>query len=161
MKLLKYTSICLVIALILLSLPFILSIFGNPIHDLNAWMLEKNFYAKNIKHPAGSVLLEKKVYLGGISTHGDPWCVYAVGEVRSSALSNTDIVNFYRDITVNLWAEKLPIKVLFGDDREPYGLPYAHWQDELRGASTDEATKYIVYAGVEWPIWFFDNRCDD
>ena len=161
MSALKLICIWFVITLVFLSLPFILFIFGNPIHDLNTWILEKNFYVKNISHPVDSVLLEKKVYLGGISTHGDPWCVYAVGEVRSSSLSKPEITDFYRDITVNLWTEKVPVRVLFGDDHEPYGLPYAHWQDELRGASTAETTKYVIYAGTEWPILLFDHRCDD
>jgi len=161
MKLIRNICIGFVIILTLFSLPFILFIFGNPIHDLNMWILKKKFYAKNIIHPADSVLLEKKIYLGGISTHGDPWCVYAVGEVRSSALSNDKITDFYRDITVNHWTEKVPIKVLFGDDHKPYTLPYAHWQDELRGASTVEETKYVVYASTEWPIFLLDHRCDD
>src|SRR3989338_3467972 len=146
MKLFRYLCIVFVIILVLFSLPFILFIFGNPIHDINAWRLEKNFYAKNIEHPADSVLLEKKVYLGGMSTHGDPWCVYAVGEVRQSALSKPEIINFYRDTSVNLWSKEGPIKVLFGDAYGgPYTLPYAHWQDELRDTITDEDVIYVVY----------------
>jgi len=161
MRLLKAIGILISSAALLFGLLLLLIIYGEPIHDLNTWILERNFYAKNIIHPADSVLLEKKIYLGGISTHGDPWCVYAVGEVRSSALSNDKITDFYRDITVNHWTEKVPIKVLFGDDHKPYTLPYAHWQDELRGASTVEETKYVVYASTEWPIFLLDHRCDD
>lgn len=162
MSKLKLISVWSAIILLLFSLPFVLFIFGDPINDLNIWMLEKNFYAKNIEHPAGSVLLEKKVYLGGISTHGDPWCVYAVGEVRRSALSKSGITSFYRDISVNLWSEKVPVKVLFGDEYGgPYTLPYVHWQDELRDTVADEDVIYVVYAGTRWPILFFDSRCDD
>lgn len=38
--------------------------YGEPIHDINTWLLEKNFYADEITHPSSSVLLEKKKYLG-------------------------------------------------------------------------------------------------
>lgn len=162
MKLIRNICIGFVIILVLFSLPFILFIFGNPIHDLNAWMLGKNFYAKNIAHPTGSLLLEKKVYLGGISTHGDPLCVYAVGEWRSSPLSREKIVEIYHSEVVTLWGEKVPIKVMFADGYEgPYTLPYAYWQDDLRNTLTDKNTHYIVYASTKWPILLFDHRCDD
>ena len=163
MKLLKAIGILLGTAGFLFGLLLFLIIYGEPIHDLNAWMLEKNFYAKDITHPTDSVLMEKITYLGGISTHGDPWCVYAVGEWRSSPLSREAIIETYRSSgTVNLWSKKVPIKVMFADGYEgPHTLPYVYWQDDLRDTVTDKNVHYIVYASTKWPIIFYDGRCDD
>ena len=163
MKILKVIGILLGTAVLLFGLLLLLIIYGEPIHDLNAWMLEKNFYAKDIAHPADSMLLEKIMYLGGISTHGDPWCVYAVGEWRSSSLSREAVIETYRSSeAVNLWSEKIPIKVMFADGYEgPHTLPYVYWQDDLRDTVTDKNVHYIVYASTKWPIIFYDGRCDD
>jgi hypothetical protein len=161
-KLLKVIGILIGSAAISFGLLLILIIYGEPIHDLNAWMLEKNFYAKNITHPVDSVLLKKIIYLGGISTHGDLSCVYAVGEWRYSSLSREKIKETYRDEEVNLWSEEISIKVMFADGYEgPHTLPYAYWQDDLRDTITDKNVHYIVYASTQWPIFLLDFRCDD
>ncbi len=135
---------------------------GEPIHDGNVWLLERNFYAKEVSHPNSSVLLEKKKYLGGKSTHGDPWCVYAVGEMRSAPLSKEDIRETYQGIVVGFWKERLPLQVLFADEYDgPQVMPYVNWQDELRGMPASEHTVYVVYASTERPILLIDLRCDD
>lgn len=147
---------------VLLGVLFFWFAHGEPIHDSNVWLLERNFYAKEIMHPNGSVLLEKKKYLGGKSTHGDPWCVYAVGEMRSAPLSKEDIIETYRGIVVGFWKERLPLKVLFADEYEgPQVMPYVNWQDELYGMPPSVNTRYVVYVGTERPILFIDLRCDD
>ena len=163
MKLFKTIGIFLGSIILLLGLLLFLIIYGNPIHDINVWRLEKNFYAKNIVHPADSLLLEKKVYLGGISTHGDSSCVYAVGEWRSSPLSKETILETYHSSgAINLWSKKVPIKLMFADGYEgPYTLPYAYWQDDLRSTVTDKNIHYIVYVSIHWPILLLDERCDD
>lgn len=147
---------------VLLGALFFWFVHGELTHDINVWLLERRFYAKKIMHPDGSVLLEKKKYLGGKSTHGDPWCVYAVGEIRAVPLSKEDIRKTYQGVTVNFWKELLPLKVLFADEYEgSQTLPYVNWQDELYGMPFSDDTRYVVYVGTQRPILFFDLRCDD
>lgn len=146
----------------LLGILFFWFAHGEPVHDINIWRLERNFYAKEISHPNDSVLLEKMKYLGGSSTHGDSRCMYAVGEMRTAPFSKEDIKEFYQDIVVAFWKEYLPLKVLFADEYDgPYVMPYVNWQDELYGMPPSDDTRYIVYVGTEWPILFMDLRCDD
>lgn len=147
---------------VLLGVFFFWFAHGELTHDINIWLLERNFYAKKIMHPNGSVLLEKKKYLGGKSTHGDSWCVYAAGEMRIAHLSKEDIRKAYHGVTVGFWKELLPIKVLFADEYEgSQTLPYVNWQDELYRMSSSDDTRYVVYVGTERLILFFDLRCDD
>ena len=95
MSLLRKSFILSGVALIPFAMLVGLFIHGNPIHDFDAWKLKQNFYAKNIEHPADSVLIEKKLYLGGISVHGGDVCVYAVGEWRTSTILKQEIVDTY------------------------------------------------------------------
>lgn len=151
-----------VIFVFLLGVLFFWIAYGEPVHDINVWWLERSFYATEIPHPSGSVLLEKKKYLGGPSMHGDNRCVYAVGETRSASLSKEDIRETYQGIVVGFWKERLPLKVLFADEYEgPQSMPYVNWQDELYRMSPSVNTRYVVYVGTERPILFFDLRCDD
>ncbi len=162
MSLLKVIGIILGSVILLFGLLLFLIAYGEPIHDLNAWRLEKNFYAKNIAHPEDSVLVKKIRYLGGISTHGDMWCVYAVGEWRSSPLPREKILDRYHNEATTLWGKKVPIKVMFSDGYEgPHTLPYTYWQDDLRDTMTDKNAHYIVYTSTQWPIILYDDRCDD
>lgn len=149
-----------------LGLIFFSFFYGEPIHDINVWVLEKSFYAKDISHPDNSVLLEKKKYLGGVSLHGGHRCVYAVGEARTAPLSKDEIRRIYQDTTLRYWSKKLPLKILFVDEYGgPYTMPYVNWQDDIMSLSklseTENDTHYIVYVAVERPIILFDYRCDD
>lgn len=136
--------------------------YGEPIHDINAWRLERNFYAEKIIHPSSSILIEKKRYLGGPSLHGGQRCVYAVGEVRTVPLSIEEIKLSYRDTDVGFWGNQLPLKVLFADEFDgPYEMPFVNWQDELRALPPSDSTAYVVYITDQRKIILFDWRCDD
>lgn len=136
--------------------------YGEPIHDINIWWLEKNFYAAEITHPNNSVLLEKKKHLGGPSLHGDNRCVYAVGEVRMAPLTLDEIKLAYRAIYVSLWGNRLPLKVLFANEFDgPYEMPFVNWQEELRALPPSDNTTYIVYVTDQRRILLSDWRCDD
>lgn len=136
--------------------------YGEPIHDINTWLLERNFYANKIMHPSGSALIEKKRYLGGPSLHGGNRCVYAVGETRIAPLSIKEIKLSYKDIHVAFWDNQLPLKVLFVDEFDgPYEMPFVDWQDKLRALPHSDSTAYIVYATDQRRIVLSDWRCDD
>lgn len=148
------------VALVFCSLSFWI-VRGEPIHDINVWYLEKSFYTQRIEHPSGSILLEKKKYLGGPSLHGDSRCVYAVGEVRLATLSREEIKRAYSDRSVGFWTRRLPLKVLFADEYDgPHELPFVAWQDELAHISAS-TTVYVVYASTQRDIILYDSRCDD
>jgi hypothetical protein len=150
---------------------FLLGVFvfsflhGEPVHDINLWMLENSFYAKDIPHPEDSIVAENKKYLGGPSLHGGNRCVYAVGEVRTAPLSKEEIKRAYQNATIHYWNTTLPLRMLFIDEHGPYTLPYVTWQDDLvdisKRSAAGEDTVYVVYASVEHPILLFDYRCDD
>lgn len=149
------------LTVLVFCLLFFWVVHGEPVHDINVWYLEKSFYAQRIEHPSGSILLEKKKYLGGPSLHGDSRCVYAVGEVRSATLSKEEIKQAYADQSVGFWARRLPLKVLFADEYDgPYELPFVTWQDELAHVSAS-TTPYVVYASTQRDITLYDSRCDD
>ena len=161
MPLLRESFILFGIALIPCAMLAGLLMYGNPIHDFHAWRLKQNFYAKNIEHPADSMLIEKKFYLGGISVHGGDVCAYAVGEWRTSTISKQEIIDTYNSIEVSLGAEKIPVKVMFaGEYDSPNILPDEYWQDYLRGTVTDERVHYIMYVSAKRPIVWFDFRCN-
>lgn len=164
-KIIVYASIgcaCL-IGLIIYSF-----LYGEPIHDVNAWVLQISFNAKDISHPSNSILLEKKEYLGGQSLHGGHRCIYAVGETRSAELSKKEIKKAYSADTIWYWNKKIPLQIIFPDEFDgDYTMPYANWQDDLRNLSAlyetekDTTVFYIVFASVEKQIILFDYRCDD
>lgn len=137
--------------------------YGEPIHDINVWRLERGFYVKEIPHPSDSVLMEKKKYLGGPSMHGDNRCVYAIGEMRTAPLSKEDIKESYQGIVVAFWKEHLPLKVLFADEYVgPHVLPFTDWQDKLLALPySNNNTTYVVYATTQRRILLSDWRCDD
>lgn len=150
----------------ILALVFVVAFFcfgyGEPVHDINVWKLESSFYAKELPHPSDSVLLEKKRYLGGPSFHGDNRCVYAVGEMRASALSKEEIKGVYKDATVRYWGRTVPLKIIFSDEMEEDAvLPFVDWQDDLRALSYSGKTPHVVYVTVQRRILFSDYRCDD
>jgi hypothetical protein len=157
-------KICLggVIVIALFFSWIFLSIFyGEPIHDINFWRVQIKFYLTDIPHPQ-SILLKKISYLGGPSLHGDSWCIYAVGEIRVSSLTKTEIRNAYTTTSIYVGRKILPLRVLFIDEYEgPYTLPYVDWQGELREMPESKETAYIVYVSTEQPVIFYDGRCDD
>lgn len=135
---------------------------GEPIHDINTWWLEKNFYADEITHPSSSVLLEKKKYLGGPSMHGDNRCIYAVGEARIAPLTIDEIKLAYQNTSVSFWGNRLSLKILFTDEFDgPYEMPFINWQDELRTLPQSDNTAYVVYVTEQRRILLSDWRCDD
>lgn len=132
-------------------------VYGTPIHDFRLWMLERQFTYASIPHPVGSILLERKSYLGGPSTHGDGVCIYVVGEVRSTSLEESDVRQAYQNITIS----NLPLKVFLADaDDWPYELPFVIWQEELHDMPPTENTVYIVYVASR-QHFLGDLRCDD
>lgn len=136
---------------------FIWIIYGTPIHDFRLWSLERQFIRASIDHPAGSILLERKSYLGGKSTHGDGVCIYAFGEVRSAPLGKEDVLRTYKDIAT----AKFPIKVFFADGNDwPYELPFVIWQEELESIAPTDNAVYIVYLSSQ-RHFLGDRRCDD
>lgn len=149
-----------------LGVAFFWLIVGEPVHDVNAWVLEKGFYASSISHSDDSVLLERKKYLGGPSLHGGNRCIYAVGETRSAQLSKEEIKKTYKDKTIWYWNKKIPLQIIFLDEFDgDYTMPYANWQDDLiilsRQPEKTAGTLYTVFASVERRIILFDYRCDD
>ncbi|MDO8579582.1 MAG: hypothetical protein Q7R72_01790 [bacterium] len=157
----KITSGVVIIVTTFLGLFFWWIIRGELIHDINSWRLQIKFYVTDIPHPQ-SVLLKKISYLGGPSFHGDNRCIYAVGEIRTSPLTKTEIRSAYSSISIDFGRKILPLQVLFADEYEgPYTMPYVDWQDELREIEVSKDTPYVVYVSAERPVIFYDGRCDD
>lgn len=158
----KVFSLGIAVFLFLFGALFFWFAYGEPIHDINVWWLEKNFYSDDIIHPSNSALQEKKKYLGGPSLHGDNRCVYAVGEVRIAPLTIDEIKLAYQNTSVNFLGNRLPLKVLFEDEFDgPYEMPFVYWQDELRALPPSDNTTYIVYVTDKRRILLSDWRCDD
>lgn len=152
-----------VILVFFLSILFFWIAYGEPIHDINVWWLERSFYAKGIPHPSVSILMEKKKYLGGPSIHGDNRCVYAIGEMRIAPLSKEDVKHAYENIIVDFWGSRLPLKVFFADEYAgPHVLPFTDWQDKLLALPySNNNITYVVYATTQRRILLSDWRCDD
>lgn len=162
-KIVVYASIACACLIGLIIYSFL---YGEPVHDVNAWVLEKGFYASSISHSDDSVLLERKKYLGGPSLHGGNRCIYAVGETRSAQLSKEEIKKTYKDETIWYWNKKIPLQIIFLDEFDgDYTMPYVNWQDDLiilsRQPEKTAGTLYTVFASVERRIILFDYRCDD
>lgn len=151
-----------VFLVLFLGILFVWAYHGVPIHDFNLWRLEKSFAYTTIRHPSDSVLLEKKVYLGGPDTHGSGRCVYAVGEMRASILAEGDIRRTYQDVSVKFGNKlRLPLKVFFADGKDwPQESPFVDWQDELWNMPQGESVLYVVYVSTKYPF-LGDWRCDD
>ncbi|OGG87798.1 hypothetical protein A2592_02105 [Candidatus Kaiserbacteria bacterium RIFOXYD1_FULL_42_15] len=148
--------------LLFFSLAVYSFLYGSPIHDWGINTLENRFYGLNINHPVDSILLEKIKYLGGNSTHGGGVCVYAIGELRETMQSEQKIRQQYENLNVRFWGEDLQVKLMFVDwSEESYEDPYGGWEGMLANLTDTGTTKYIVYAGSEWPIIIYDYRCDD
>lgn len=143
----------IVVALVSLFF-FVLPFYGVPIHDLNLWLLQKDF-STHVHHPDRSIFIEKKTYLGGPSEHGSHTCVYAVGEIRSAPLTREAVEQAYREAAPSS-------RVLFTDD-ESLEQPLDTWRDELvsvaEAASTTD-TLYVTYLMKSYPF-LGDLRCDD
>lgn len=143
------------VLIILVISSFVWMFYGAPIHDLRLWILEQRFTHANIIHPSDSVLLARRNFLGGPSTHGSGQCVSVAGEVRRTTLDKDDILSAYKNTRVGM----LPVKVYFTDESElPYEVPFGDWQDGLEDVRTSSV--YIVYASVINP-YLGDLRCDD
>lgn len=137
-------------------------IFGSPLNDFGIYVLEKRFYELQLDHPKDSVLLEKLKYMGGNSTHGGGVCIFAVGEIRSTSLTEEKIREQYQNFGLTFRLERLKIKLMFLDSlEEDYTLPYADWDGILHNLSDDGLMHYVVYASSEWPMIMPDMRCDD
>src|SRR3989344_2956224 len=150
------------VTVVFFALVFLLIVYGEPIHDINLWLLQKKFYTAKISHPSDSVLVEKKTYLGGPSLHGDSRCIYAVGEVRTAPLSKANIRSEYSAESIYFGKKTLQLRLLFADEYEgPYTMPYVDWQDELRETQVSEDTLYVVYVSTGRPVFFYDGRCYD
>lgn len=150
----KDLILIIMVLIILVIGSFVWMFHGAPIHDLRLWMLEQRFTHANINHPSGSVLLARRSFLGGPSTHGSGQCVYATGEVRRTTLDQDDILSAYKNTRVG----RFPLEVYFTDQSElPYEVPFGDWQDGLENVRTSGV--YIVYASVISP-YFGDLRCD-
>lgn len=135
-------------------------LWEEPIHDVRLWFLEQAFYGTNLPHPADSVLVERKKYLGGPSLHGDNVCIVAVGEVRASTKTKEEIKKAYRDIRI--FGGRVPVKILFADEMEENRvLPYVLWQDEIGELSDTSMTPYVLYVSTKQRVLLFDLRCDD
>ena len=129
--------------------------YGTPIHDLRLWLLEQQFSYAKINHPAQSVLLGRRSYLGP-SMYGGA-CVYATGEVRRSTLNNDNILSTYKDTHVGMG--RVPLEIYFTDKSElPYEVPFSEWQEGLENVGTSSV--YIVYAETKHH-YLGDLRCDD
>lgn len=140
---------------------FVWIFYGTPIHDFNLWVLERSFVYADIKHPSGSILLEKKTYLGGKYTHGNSNCVYAVGEMRETKLTKEEIRNVYKRPSANSFIGRLPLYLIFEDEMDgPYEMPFVIWQDEIWEVPESTNTFYIVHTFRTFPL-LFDLRCDD
>lgn len=125
--------------------------WGNPLNDVNLWRLE-SYYAENIRHPQGSVLLERKTYLGGPDDHGSHICLYVVGELRTSPLSRDEISRAY---------DNRGVALQFLDHTWMLEHPWGDWQSELQDiAKQATGTPYFIYVEKISPYWG-DHRCDD
>lgn len=127
---------------------------GAPIHDLRLWILEREFAHANTHHPAESVSLEQRSYLGP-SPYGRK-CVYAIGEVRHSTLDKDNVRRVYQAIVRNF-----PLQIYFTDESElPYEIPFGEWQNGLEDTLQGTSTTYIVYVAKKHHF-LGDLRCDD
>lgn len=127
---------------------------GAPIHDINLWMLERQFTRANIDHPVESFLLGKRSYLG--PSHYGGKCVYATGEVRRTELDKDKTRRAYQAVVRNF-----PLQIYFTDESElPYEIPFGDWQSELEVAPYSDNAVYIVYVAQKHH-YLGDQRCDD
>lgn len=141
-------------ALLALVSGFVWIFFGTPIHDFRLWILEQQFTHANTRHPAESILLGRRDYLGP-SPYGSK-CVYAVGEVRNSILDKDSIRRTYQATVRNF-----PLQIYFTDESElPYEIPFGEWQNGLEDTLKATSTTYIVYAAKKHHF-LGDLRCDN
>lgn len=135
---------------------------GVPIHDFRLWRFERNFQAAASYHPPESILLQKKMYLGGPYTHGSGTCDFFVGELRSSPFPKEKIRQAYDGHSIK--SGQIPLKVLFFDEeRWTMDSPLGDWWDEWYRnipAAADQ-TVYFVFASQEGYPYLGDHRCDD
>ena len=147
-------SIILIVIACIASVLFVLPFYGVPIHDLNLWLLQRDFDTQ-VHHPVNSIFIEKRTYLGGPSEHGSHTCVYAVGEIRSTPLTREGIEQAYREAAPSS-------RMLFVGEASPES-PFAMWVNELMdiaNATSTEDTLYVIYLVKSYPS-LGDLRCDD
>ncbi len=130
-------------------------IFGRmPVNQFHLWKLERDFYHDNSIHLQGSLLLQKKTYVGGPYDHGSQRCGVFVGELRSVPLSKEKIRQAYAG----------HFKVLFFDEKRwTMNSPLGDWWDEWYQTpllATSSTVFFVFVSQEDYPSWG-DIRCDD
>jgi hypothetical protein len=135
-----------------------------PIHDFVLWRMD-NTFAGSVMHPVDSEVIERVSFFGTRYTDIEE-CTYALGELRSTYLSPSEVQKAYKDSSIKpfRFIYNVPVSVAIVDKETslPLDNPADRWLHdflERYGSSTTETTRYLVYIFESSGQWLGDWRC--